>query len=397
MGASGNKPKKKRIDEPEMMDASKSICKVTFSNKISSGFLIKFFKNDKEFFCLITVNSMIDKEIVKRREKINIYYDNDSMLKEIILNSNERLIKDFSDIGIDATVIEILPKDKIDKKYFLLPTIDYIYEFNKLIDKDIYLIQNQFYFNSKIKKINTYEFTYSNIENNLSGNPIFLKDDIKVIGISKGNKGNNSDDYADFIGPIFNYFKNFEINKNEKTNKNENSFDNDTDLITLDHTMDKELESIENTDEQNDGNFINGKLEGSGKFIWPNGCYYIGQFKNGKRHGKGTIYYKNGNIMYEGDFVNNKKEGYGKIILKNGQYYIGQFKNGKMHGKGVTYYKNGNIMYEGDYMNDKFEGDGKFISKNGEYYIGQFKKGKRNGKGIVYYKNGNIKCTTNVE
>ena len=45
------------------------------------------------------------------------------------------------------------------------------------------------------------------------------------------------------------------------------------------------------------------------------GKYSIGEFKNGLRNGKGTVYYSNGKIMYEGDFVNDKFEGYGKYIL----------------------------------------------------------------------------------
>ena len=38
--------------------------------------------------------------------------------------------------------------------------------------------------------------------------------------------------------------------------------------------------------------------------IYEYGEYYIGQWLNNNRHGKGIIYYKNGNIKYEGDFVN---------------------------------------------------------------------------------------------
>ena len=55
-----------------------------------------------------------------------------------------------------------------------------------------------------------------------------------------------------------------------------------------------------------------------------------------------------------------------------------------MHGKGIIYYKNGNIKYECDFINGKFEGNGKRIFKNGEYYIGQWKNGLRHGKGKLY-------------
>ena len=68
--------------------------------------------------------------------------------------------------------------------------------------------------------------------------------------------------------------------------------------------------------------------------------------------GKGIAYYKNGNIKFEGDFINDKYEGNGKYIFENGNYYIGEFKNDLKHGKGIIYYKNGNIKYEGDFSND---------------------------------------------
>ena len=76
---------------------------------------------------------------------------------------------------------------------------------------------------------------------------------------------------------------------------------------------------------------------------------------NGKRHGKGKVYYKNGDIKYDGDFVNDKCEGNGKYIYEGGKYYIGQLLNGKRHGKGKVYYKNGDIKYDGDFVNDKYQ------------------------------------------
>ena len=48
-------------------------------------------------------------------------------------------------------------------------------------------------------------------------------------------------------------------------------------------------------------------VEGNGKYIWEDGEYYIGQYKNGLFHGKGTEYYSNGKIMYEGDYINEKR------------------------------------------------------------------------------------------
>ena len=105
------------------------------------------------------------------------------------------------------------------------------------------------------------------------------------------------------------------------------------------------------------------KYEGFGKLIDEDGYYYIGQFKDDLRNGKGTLYNKNGNIIYEGDWINNKKEGNGKWIFEDGKYYIGQFKDNLINGKGTLYNKNGNIIYEGDWINDKKEGNGNLLMK----------------------------------
>ena len=88
--------------------------------------------------------------------------------------------------------------------------------------------------------------------------------------------------------------------------------------------------------------------------FYENGEYYIGQWLNNHKHGKGIIYYKNGNIMYDGEYVNDKREGNGKYIYENGEYYIGEWKNDLRHGKGIIYYKNGNIKYDGYWNNGKF-------------------------------------------
>ena len=102
------------------------------------------------------------------------------------------------------------------------------------------------------------------------------------------------------------------------------------------------------------------------------------------------MYYSNGDIKYKGDYVKDKAEGNGKYICENGDYYIGQWKNGLRNGKGKEIYKYGD-SYEGDCVNDKWEGNGKYIWKDGHYYEGQWKNDLRHGKAKEYYADGNIK------
>ena len=110
-----------------------------------------------------------------------------------------------------------------------------------------------------------------------------------------------------------------------------------------------------------EGDFVNGGFEGNGKHIFPNGNYYIGQYKDSMQNGKGILYYKNGKIKYEGDFKNNVPDGNGKYIWENGNYYIGPWIKGVKHGKGKLYYENNNIRYDGEYKMDLFDGYGKYI------------------------------------
>ena len=69
------------------------------------------------------------------------------------------------------------------------------------------------------------------------------------------------------------------------------------------------------------------------------------------------MFYKNGKIIYDGDFVNDKYEGKGKYIFENGEYYIGQWSNGQRQGKGAMYLSNGYMKYEGNFVNDTYEGE----------------------------------------
>ena len=105
---------------PAVFNPSKSICKIVIPTKTSSGFFIKFFKGEEDFFCLMTNEHMITKQLIRKKEIISLYYDNERKVKEIQLNTNERYIKEFTEIGIDATVVEIISTDNISKDFFFI-------------------------------------------------------------------------------------------------------------------------------------------------------------------------------------------------------------------------------------------------------------------------------------
>ena len=205
----------------------KSLCKIEYGEKISSGFLIKLFKRTKDFFCLMTNEHVITKEMIKQRRTITLYYDSEAKIKEIDLFPDERFIKDFTDINMDIVVIEIIPKDEISKDYFLIPPIDYMYNYHLLKNKEIIILQYPYgqlsYSVGKIKEINQNEFTHlASTEKGSSGSPIFLKDNSRIIGIHQSGTKIMQENFGYFIGPIFQFFKNFGKNNISTENKGEN-------------------------------------------------------------------------------------------------------------------------------------------------------------------------------
>jgi len=80
----------------------------------------------------------------------------------------------------------------------------------------------------------------------------------------------------------------------------------------------------------------------------------LGDFVDGKMHGKGLYKWSDGN-EYEGEYIYNKKEGDGIFRWKDGRIYKGNFENGKPHGKGK-------LTVNGISFNALFE-NGKFLGE----------------------------------
>lgn len=363
---------------------SKSLIEIENPNKNVSGFLFKVSRQRKEergveeeelyYYFFITLKENITKEMIEKKETIKLYYDNKKSFKMISLNSEERIIKDFSDIGIDSIIIQILESDNIEKEYFL-PIMKQHDEFQDLINDKINIIQkekNEINFSKgKIKKIEKNEFIYSsNIDTNSPGNPIFFIGCKEAIGIQKS--GMNC---AYFLGPIYYYLRGY----NEENTQEEKESEGENAEIKEEKAETKEKKEIK------------GKIEGN-KIIYEDGKYYIGDIKDEKRHGKGIQYDKEGEIIYEGDWIEDKYEGNGKLIEKYGEYYIGQFKKGEKHGKGIKYYENEKKKYEGDFINNILEGKGIEYNDDGtKKFEGEFVAGVYEGEGKLYYHDGDLK------
>jgi len=83
---------------------------------------------------------------------------------------------------------------------------------------------------------------------------------------------------------------------------------------------------------------------------------YVGDLKDGKRHGQGTLTKPNGD-MYEGEFRDGERTGQGKFNWSDGEKYVGEFKDGKQDGQGT------------------------YTHSDGRKYVGEWKDGYRTGQG----------------
>ena len=121
--------------DKNIIKVSPSVCKIIINKYNGSGFFIKLNINDNILLCLMTNEHVIKREMIENKENIEIKYDCEFKGIKINLDKTKRIIKDFIDINIDATIVEILPEDNIEEHYFLEPEINNI---KNLINHPIY-------------------------------------------------------------------------------------------------------------------------------------------------------------------------------------------------------------------------------------------------------------------
>lgn len=130
------------------------------------------------------------------------------------------------------------------------------------------------------------------------------------------------------------------------------------------------------------GSWHRGHWNGRVLFQWPDGAVYDGYTRGGRKHGHGTHRYSDGR-MYTGQYgLDGTEDGLGLLTEANGlHYYRGEFRNGARHGYGQQTWPN-HKTYEGEWDTNRVHGKGKLVwGDTGATYTGEFFNGKYHGIG----------------
>ena len=77
-----------------------------------------------------------------------------------------------------------------------------------------------------------------------------------------------------------------------------------------------------------------------GSSAYPNGGTYVGEFRDGKPNGLGTLTYRH-HGEYIGEFRESWPSGRGTYTYPDGRRYVGEWRNGDFNGRGVRTYPDG--------------------------------------------------------
>lgn len=111
---------------------------------------------------------------------------------------------------------------------------------------------------------------------------------------------------------------------------------------------------------------------------------YVGGCRDGLADGDGTA---KGASVYQGQFKEGRKQGRGVKVLANGDHYEGEFKEDKRHGKGAYVWGPrspwAGDRYEGSYRDDRRSGMGLYLWVSGDRYEGMWQDDQRLGLSVM--------------
>lgn len=118
--------------------------------------------------------------------------------------------------------------------------------------------------------------------------------------------------------------------------------------------------------------------------------FFLYVLKIGYRDNFGKQYNEYGHLLYDGQWKKNKREGFG-VLYDAKEFYVtysGDFKNNRKHGKGTSFFPDGNISFEGTYLNSRRHGKGIKFSKSGNREDVHYKEGVLHGPATFYENDG---------
>ncbi len=134
------------------------------------------------------------------------------------------------------------------------------------------------------------------------------------------------------------------------------------------------------------GEFKDGKKQGRGVYEWKNGMRFEGDFANDSPNGRGIWLFATGD-KYEGEVKNSEITGKGVFITKSGDKIDGSFNNAKANGRVQYAFANGD-KYDGDMAQGQMTGKGVYVTKLGDRTEANFVDGRAEGKGTYYFSTG---------
>ena len=115
---------------------------------------------------------------------------------------------------------------------------------------------------------------------------------------------------------------------------------------------------------------------------------YVGNWRilkgNKVKHGSGKITCPGadanlGGEEYDGEWVDDKMEGQGRYVFASGSTYTGNWKAGMMHGKGLKKNPDG-TYYDGEWEQNLYHGEGTFVDEDKCVWTGLFIQGTFDSK-----------------
>lgn len=90
-------------------------------------------------------------------------------------------------------------------------------------------------------------------------------------------------------------------------------------------------------------------INGTGKYEFPDGSFYDGDWEEGLFHGQGTFAWKSSGDRYTGSFRRGQMHGHGRYEFRNGDAFDGTFVDGKPVGRGEYVWSREHQAYHGEW------------------------------------------------